>query len=1131
MQLATCPSRQQISSFLLGKMPEEMIDSVAEHIEGCPDCQQVSETLDSAVDTFVSQLQQPAEIGALAVTPDCQRMMSQAEGIFNSAASHGPALATPPPELGQVREYKLLEKLGEGGMGTVYKARHAKLKKVVALKVLPADRMQNEQAVARFQREMEAVGRLNHPNIVGATDAGEHDGVHFLVMEYVDGIDLSNLVKNGGPLPIADACELIRQAAIGLQDAHENGMVHRDIKPSNIMLTIAGRSSQATVKILDLGLALLQDESVEVVRELTTAGQAMGTVDYMAPEQAGDSHEVDIRADIYSLGGTLYKLLSGHAPFSGEKYSTHLKKLLAVINDPVPPIRQQRSDIPAELAAVLDRMLAKQPADRFATPADVATALAPFAAGSDLSALVASRSDAQGKAAGSQPNNTAAHLSSHSSETTPTVAAPAPSSRLPAATDVEATIEHAARPLAARPPTRTRTLIAIAAAAAAFLILGVVVIIIKNKQGEEVARVVLPDGQSAEIEQDGKRTVVGDAATKQPDVVTPAQIEPVPERPDPPIKVGPLVPRPTPLELNITAEPVALKSGDSLSRTAWVARPVPIPGVVSWTIEGTNHRESVTALASSPDDKLIASAGRDGVIRIWDVQTASIVKMLLGHGGDVPSLSWSPDGRYIASASSDKTSRIWDVDSGRLAHTFATPNNTSVEVTVAWSPKGAVLAYNAGSGIRLWDPQAQSEEKLNIHGAGDTNKVTALAWSPDGNILASGSTNKSVRLWNQQTKEVQAVLQHDARITALAWSPDGAILAATTYGGETKFWSADLGKCVGRFPESHYSGFAWSPDGRSFINVLDHHKCQVWDTEQWKQLSTGFAGETNNLLWSSDGKTIFCGNSRGQVVAYDVQKTKPPTAFSVHCQRSSDVAWSPTGRFVAMSYLYANAPVLIWNAATGEVVKSLPVGNSRLAWTPNGDSLACTSGGIQIFDVETGKKTSHLKVSIPNCTSIAYSPDGNYFATGHEDKTVRIWDIASQQVLHTLDGHTWSVNRVKWSPDGTKLVSSGGNTHCWDTRTGALLEGDAAKTLTTQDPRLSPDTKRMATLENGLVRIVEAESNNPEAAVMTLPGGHHLAISATGHYRGSEGVEQQIRYVVLTDDGSQHTLTPGEFSA
>jgi hypothetical protein len=296
----------------------------------------------------------------------------------NSTASEG----HPPKSLGRIRDYELLEKLGEGGMGTVYKAMHVNLERQVAVKILPRDKLVDPQAVARFKREMKAVGQLVHPNIVLAHDAGEADGQHYLVMELVEGLDLTQLVARLGPLPVADACELVRQAALGLEHAHHFGLVHRDIKPSNLILTSAGQT-----KILDLGLALLN--SAQPASGLTGDCQVMGTADFMAPEQAADSHAVDIRADIYSLGCTLYKLLTGEPPFAGSQYRTPLNKLMAHAQTAPVPIYQVRGGVPAELSNIIGRMLAKSPAERHATPQDIAVALKPFCKGSDLAALYA----------------------------------------------------------------------------------------------------------------------------------------------------------------------------------------------------------------------------------------------------------------------------------------------------------------------------------------------------------------------------------------------------------------------------------------------------------------------------------------------------------------------------------------------------------------------------------------------------------------------------------------------------------------------------------------------------------------------------------------------------------------------
>jgi hypothetical protein len=222
---------------------------------------------------------------------------------------------------------------------------------------------------------------MDCPYLVRALDADEVDGVPFLVTEFCDGSDLARLVSRRGPLSVADACELVRQAALGLQHAHEHGLVHRDVKPSNLMLTRAGQA-----KVLDLGLALLRRDRTAEDR-MTATGGVLGTFDYMAPEQASDAHAVDVRADVYSLGCTLYHLLTGAAPFAGVR--PVLEKVRAHAEAEVPPVRGLRPEVPEALVAVLARMLAKEPDRRFATPAEVAAALEPFTAGCDLTKLAA----------------------------------------------------------------------------------------------------------------------------------------------------------------------------------------------------------------------------------------------------------------------------------------------------------------------------------------------------------------------------------------------------------------------------------------------------------------------------------------------------------------------------------------------------------------------------------------------------------------------------------------------------------------------------------------------------------------------------------------------------------------------
>ena len=260
--------------------------------------------------------------------------------------------------------YTLIDKIGAGGMGQVFKAEHRRMHRTVAIKVLPLATMKDPATAARFQREVEAAAKLSHPNIVTAHDADEAGGVHFLVMEYVEGADLSALVKKNGPLPMQKAVNYILQAARGLEFAHAEGVVHRDIKPANLLLDKKG-----VVKILDMGLARIAGGDAETQAELTGTGAVMGTVDYMAPEQALSTKHADARADIYSLGCTLYYLVSGKAAYDGD---TLMSKLLAHREKPIPALGGDASD---ELQAVFERMVAKKVEDRYQTMSEVIAAL------------------------------------------------------------------------------------------------------------------------------------------------------------------------------------------------------------------------------------------------------------------------------------------------------------------------------------------------------------------------------------------------------------------------------------------------------------------------------------------------------------------------------------------------------------------------------------------------------------------------------------------------------------------------------------------------------------------------------------------------------------------------------------
>jgi len=388
-----CPpteSLAQLSSGRIGSTEDE--NALWDHVRDCVDCQANLDSLSDADDSLIGSLRNPdgespfqnestcrsailKALGALAGTGE-----GEADDADRDASGLAGDLLAKEPWPRSIGEYEIVRLLGRGGMGSVFLARHTKLGRQVALKLLGGYRLADPRMRQRFDAEMRAIGRLSHPNVVTAHDARDIDGTAVLITEFIDGLDLAQLVSRTGPLAIADACEVIRQVAVALAYVNEQGFVHRDVKPSNIML---GRGGE--VKLLDLGLArfLGSDESAA----MTGTGQTMGTADFIAPEQVTDSRSVDIRADIYSLGCTLFHLLTGSAPFADEAHTTSFAKLTAHVSEPPPKLSQRLSTASAPLVQLIDTMLAKQPDRRPATPTNIAEQLAGLADGHDLRRL------------------------------------------------------------------------------------------------------------------------------------------------------------------------------------------------------------------------------------------------------------------------------------------------------------------------------------------------------------------------------------------------------------------------------------------------------------------------------------------------------------------------------------------------------------------------------------------------------------------------------------------------------------------------------------------------------------------------------------------------------------------------
>jgi Protein kinase domain len=378
------PDERQLAALKVGKLtPPESVE-IERHVAACDTCCEAMKTLPD--DSLVVLLQQPSGISTPTAPTEFVEPSHPAEVATLAAepADTGEPTAVP-PGLANHPRYRILELLGTGGMGDVFKAEHQLMERVVALKVINRSLLEHPTAAERFRREVRAAARLCHANIVTAYDAEQAGDTHFLVMEYVEGTDLATVLSRQGPLPVPTACDYVRQAAQGLQHASERGMVHRDIKPHNLMLTPTGK-----IKILDFGLARFASENATTGqtidgssgnsldpsnKAITQMGTVMGTPDYIAPEQASDAHRADIRADIYSLGCTLYELLTGRVPFPG---GSALEKVTAHLERQPTPLTEYRRDVSPELVRVLERMIDKDPAERYQTPEELAEALRPF---------------------------------------------------------------------------------------------------------------------------------------------------------------------------------------------------------------------------------------------------------------------------------------------------------------------------------------------------------------------------------------------------------------------------------------------------------------------------------------------------------------------------------------------------------------------------------------------------------------------------------------------------------------------------------------------------------------------------------------------------------------------------------
>ncbi|MBC8355707.1 MAG: DUF1080 domain-containing protein [Planctomycetes bacterium] len=978
-----CPTSDELQSFLLGEAVDEVMQAIAEHVDTCLECQTTLDQFSKQDEVLVAELGQAIPVGA-EDDAEMQRLLTLASKLplasrrrDASSEAGSEFIDESGTQLGQ---YQLAEKLGEGGMGVVYKATHLQLKRSVALKVLAPRWNQDAEASSRFQREIESAGRLDHPNIVRPTDAGEADGRHYLVMEFVDGLDLATLVNRLGPLRVADACELARQTAIGLQHAHEHKLVHRDIKPSNMMIRVespTGQAAKGVVKILDFGLTRLR-ESELTEQELTSRNQVMGTADYMAPEQATSPHQVDIRADLYSLGCTLYKLLTGEAPFTAAAYPSAFERMQAHAQQPPPLFSDHRADAPETLDQLMNQLLAKSPADRFQNPLEVANALEEFTQGTDLPALVHRAIETAD--VGLQDRETA--------------------SRKRNATDVHEQPDRRQKANVSRLRT-VPGLISLAVLAIVILYFSPQIIRITTNHGLLILQVDAPDVEITIREGD---TIIHDRITDRRISLRAGEYE---------IEV-----RELPEGLRFFADEFQIVRGGRAVVTAKLESVEP-------------HEQHFTP--TRPHNTLTAAEVAEGWKLLFDGETTTGWHRSKGPKGDGVA-GWRVE-NGILSAGRKNNYLVTDEEFSdfelQLDWKISHSGNSGIFYRVVeehgivetgpefqilddvGNPLGEDSTRRSGAVYGLFEPKSDV-----VRPVGEWNHIRIIV---DGNRVEHWMNGTKLIEYELLSTDWQRHVENGARNPQMYGRAQNGKIALQDHNTDAWFRNIKIRPLTDNSsPQAN-----WKPDSpESVLPGLIPLPATLPGIKRWQIETVAPRSAILSVDWSLKDNLIACGTTTGCVRVYNAKSFQLVNIFPGHSSRVVSVAFSPDGTRLASGS--ADGSVKVWNLDDSSVLTKDGFEGTvwSVAWNADGSRLAAAShdGTVRILERDLAL-SAVLRHSKRSCTSVAWHPSKPLLVTAGSG-TVQLWAVNGVKLKRLAFGDPRLVWWMKaaWSPDGKHMA-------------------------------------------------------------------------------------------------------------